>query len=242
MDLDAAIPAQAAPDWGAVRTQPIEESGEPLVPASLAPERILVHPRYFIEGLPGAVPECFVRAGVWERLLDAADALPGGHRLVLFDAWRPASLQRWLFEHCAQEFRAQYADAEMAAAHAEAFVARPLQSHTSPPFHLTGGAVDLSVADGCGRLLDMGTAFDATVDASHTRHFETRTPESGAAQAAREHRRVLYHAMTRAGFVNLTTEWWHFDYGDQLWAWYTGAAQARYGAARPPFRWADGEE
>ena len=29
--------------------------------------------------------------------------------------------------------------------------------------------------------------------------------------------------MLDAGFSNLPSEWWHYDFGDQLWAWHTGA-------------------
>ncbi|MFO6088788.1 hypothetical protein ACLBTQ_28855, partial [Pseudomonas aeruginosa] len=32
-----------------------------------------------------------------------------------------------------------------------------------------------------------------------------------------------------AGFSNLPSEWWHYDFGDQLWAWHTGATQALFG-------------
>ncbi|MGV8547019.1 M15 family metallopeptidase, partial [Pseudomonas aeruginosa] len=45
----------------------------------------------------------------------------------------------------------------------------------------------------------------------------------------RDHRRLLYHAMLDAGFSNLPSEWWHYDFGDQLWAWHTGATQALFG-------------
>ncbi|MFZ9739796.1 MAG: M15 family metallopeptidase, partial [Prochlorotrichaceae cyanobacterium] len=29
----------------------------------------------------------------------------------------------------------------------------------------------------------------------------------------------LRQVMTTAGFANHPKEWWHFSYGDQLWAW-----------------------
>jgi D-alanyl-D-alanine dipeptidase len=50
-------------------------------------------------------------------------------------------------------------------------------------------------------------------------------------------RRLLHNTMTDAGFVNLPSEWWHFDYGDQLWAWANKKDHAIYGAAQPDFRW-----
>lgn len=234
MSIDRPIPSQWLPDTPRIRALPIEDNGEPLVPASLAPDRVLARPRYHLEGLPGALPECFVRAGVWTRLLVAAEALPRGCRLVLFDTWRPVSLQRWLFERFVEECERDGAPG----GEAESFVSRPMaDSRTSPPYHLTGGAVDLSVADAAGRLLDMGTDFDIMTDASHTRAFEEARPDDARQRNVRANRRVLYHAMIDAGFVNLPSEWWHYDYGDQLWAWTRAAPHAIYGATRPAFRW-----
>ena len=28
------------------------------------------------------------------------------------------------------------------------------------------------------------------------------------------------NVMTKAGFTNLPSEWWHYDYGDRFWAYY----------------------
>ena len=37
--------------------------------------------------------------------------------------------------------------------------------------------------------------------------------------------------MHEADFTNLPSEWWHYDFGDQLWAHYSGNGVARYGPA-----------
>ena len=37
-----------------------------------------------------------------------------------------------------------------------------------------------------------------------------------------KNRRMLYNVMTAAGFTNLPSEWWHYDYGDNMWAQLTG--------------------
>jgi D-alanyl-D-alanine dipeptidase len=42
-------------------------------------------------------------------------------------------------------------------------------------------------------------------------------------------RSLLATAMATAGFCQHPNEWWHFSYGDQLWAWRSGHAQACYG-------------
>ena len=35
--------------------------------------------------------------------------------------------------------------------------------------------------------------------------------------------------MQRAGFVNYPAEWWHFSYGDKMWAAYSHKEYAIYG-------------
>jgi D-alanyl-D-alanine dipeptidase len=34
--------------------------------------------------------------------------------------------------------------------------------------------------------------------------------------------------MTDAGFTNMPTKWWHYDYGNKFWAYYT-KEPAKYG-------------
>ena len=38
--------------------------------------------------------------------------------------------------------------------------------------------------------------------------------------SVRDNRRLLFGVMTKAGFTNLPSEWWHYDYGDRFWAYY----------------------
>ncbi|HEY9615587.1 MAG TPA: M15 family metallopeptidase, partial [Microcoleaceae cyanobacterium] len=50
------------------------------------------------------------------------------------------------------------------------------------------------------------------------------------------HRQVLSNCLIAAGFTQHPNEWWHFSYGDQMWAWLTNQAKpaasinAHYGA------------
>ena len=39
---------------------------------------------------------------------------------------------------------------------------------------------------------------------------------------ARENRRILYYAMIEAGFTNLPSEWWHYEYGTKFWSYFKG--------------------
>lgn len=127
--------------------------------------------------------------------------------------------------------------------------------------HVTGGAVDVTLRRRhTGELLYMGGIFDDPSELSSASYYETgvapRVVRSGktlvqtgnglttaehspttaddtlSAQQARANRRLLYWAMTEAGFANYPPEWWHFDFGDQMWVQNTkGATKAWYGPA-----------
>jgi D-alanyl-D-alanine dipeptidase len=81
--------------------------------------------------------------------------------------------------------------------------------------HSFGMALDITLLDGEGRELDMGTGFDDMTELSHPM-LEAHFLESGALspqQAA--NRQLLRDAMFQAGFVGINSEWWHFDCGDR---------------------------
>jgi D-alanyl-D-alanine dipeptidase len=44
-----------------------------------------------------------------------------------------------------------------------------------------------------------------------------------------QRRKLLASVLGEEGFVCHPNEWWHFSYGDQLWAWRSGRAEAIYG-------------
>lgn len=212
--------------WRDVRIDPVDEA---LVPVADLGPRVGQDPRYIAMGLPGALPACWVRRGVAEALVLAAGTLPDGLSLLVWDGWRSLDTQSALFE-------AHVADLALDHPHmtreqleliARPYVTPPHPGHHAPPPHLTGGAVDLALADADGRPLDLGTGFDAFV------------PEAGAAALegtdlpARAHRRLLFWVLHEQGFTVYVEEWWHFDHGNQFWGSVMGLP-ARYGAAARP--------
>lgn len=237
------IAIQTAFSWAASKAISIEENGEPLVPVSYCPDRVLTRPQYFYQKMPHALPETYLREGVFERLLKASEHLPKGCRFVIFDGWRPLSLQEDLFEQYKKELadsNPELNDTALSEATAR-FVARPDRNLASPSPHSTGGAVDLSIADAGGKLLHMGTGFDDTSERSKTTYFEKRVADgetlSETEEQALRNRRLLFHIMSATGFTNYPDEWWHFDYGNQNWALISGAGRAVYGKAAPTLRW-----
>ena len=130
----------------------------------------------------------------------AANALRQQHseyQLVVYDALRPHQIQIALWDFLA---------------------GTPLQMYVADPargsIHSFGMAVDVSILDGEGRALDMGTAFDA-FDARSQPRLEQAFLESSeltAQQVANRH--LLRDLMLDAGFHGIPTEWWHFNMGD----------------------------
>ena len=79
--------------------------------------------------------------------------------------------------------------------------------------HQTGGAVDLTLCDINGIPLDMGSEYPDKCPEMVTSYV--------LAPIVNERRRLLCDVMRKEGFANYPGEWWHFAYGDQLWAAYS---------------------
>lgn len=191
--------------------------------------------------IPGSVQQLWVREGVALRLLEAEQRLREEELgLWLFDAWRPTAIQAYFHDAwMPKELRHRRPDLGKEAVDAEIskYWSTPTTNAASPAPHLTGGAIDLSIcwADS-GERLWMGSIFDDVSAISHTDHFERSRAKDTLALSddeARANRRLLYWIMREAGFCSNPTEWWHFSYGDQMWARLTGARAAFYGAAEP---------
>lgn len=230
MHIDHSIPAQHDPDWDEVKACPIVESSQPLIDTADTDERIATDPAYARLGFAHALPRCHVRQGLLERLIGAARALPSGLQLLVLDGWRPIALQAALYEDFSRQISARLPQLDAAGhvARTRQFLAPPSADPAAPSPHLTGGSVDLTLASTEGEPLDMGTAFDEPSLLSRTAALETAI--NTASHNARDNRRLLFHVMHSAGFTNLASEWWHFDYGNQLWANALGRPRAIYGA------------
>ncbi len=212
---------------------PITENGEPLVSLQkYQGRRLAISPQYFIQGFREANFEQEIRAGVFERLLLAAEALPADYRLVVWDAWRSAELQKEIYDRyyaelCAQSGALGPEQLEMLC---QQFVALPSVDPTKPSHHLTGGAVDVTIIDDFGQELWMGTGFDDFSEVSHSRYFENEENCVDERDLeAQRNRRILHDVMCSVGmFTGLDTEWWHFQLGTQAHGVQTNQS-ARYG-------------
>ena len=219
---------------------PIEECGEPLQDLPREFLRMEPHP-YMALGAPyGASGNPFqLRQGVVQRLLKAQQRLSDHDpslRLSIFDAWRPIAVQAFMVDHSIAELcrergvEVRSGDAfDQVVADVGRFWAAPSRDPATPPPHSTGAAVDLTLSSSDGRPLAMGGEIDAIGAVSEPQHYAGR--EDSEARRWHQRRQLLAEVMGSAGFVQHPNEWWHYSFGDQLWAWRKAAAVAVYAEA-----------
>lgn len=227
-------------DWVAIREVPISPVSDDLISLNYLPTQMLVSPQYALQKLPGAEIELYARPDVQAKLVEASHLLPEGYKFVILDAWRAMETQQALFDQMrrfvARDFP-EYTPEEIQTA-ALRIVALPSLDPEKPSPHNTGGSIDLSIVDSQGRLLDMGSPFDDISERARTDFYEDAATTE-AEITARDNRRLLYQIMTSVGFTNYAEEWWHFDYGNQNWAWVSEQPNALYSSIKPVYAWVD---
>ncbi len=224
----------------------INECNEPLISIPDSIFRITPHP-YMTLGAPylnGADP-WVLRESVLQRLIAAQQHLSKKNpnlQLALFDAWRPISVQKFMFNYSIQETcksrgvdindYSLIEDINEIIEEVSRFWAKPSSNPSTPPPHSTGAAIDLTLADTRGVPLDLGGEIDFIGDQSRPDFYKKDSlSEPFSLQNVFHSRRSLLCAiMEEAGFVQHPNEWWHFSYGDQLWSWLSRRGDAIYGA------------
>lgn len=220
--------------WENVRNVPITsmpQSIDPLVEI-IPSARLKLHSAYYHDGIEGALESIYSRQTIVQKLHALLEHLPSELGILVLDAWRPIEVQEALrlrFRESLVEEHPNLNDVEIDEI-LNQFVAKPSTSSDCPSPHLTGGSIDLTLFNvESGMPLDMGTAFDAMEEESWSHYFE-EAPQTHAALEIRDNRRILINGMKSVGFSNIPSEWWHFDYGNQLWGYYT-QRDAFYGIA-----------
>ena len=212
------------------RQVPIAECHEPLVAIPLKLFAIETPHPYIKCGADyhGKSPY-FLRQGVLERVITAQEKLQQLHpgwRIQIFDAYRPVEVQEYMVNYTfEQALRDRQLDlAQLSAAQQEQIWADvykiwalPSFDLATPPPHSTGAAIDITLVDERGNLVDMGSPIDEMSDRSLPGYFE-QSPDP-VEQQYQQHRQLLDRVMTDVGLIRHPSEWWHFSIGDQLWAW-----------------------
>jgi len=129
--------------------------------------------------------KCILRPEPAQAMVKAQSMLrEKGYGLLMFDCYRPRPYQQKLWDKV------------------------PDARYVTPPskgsMHNRGLAVDLTLVDKDGKVMDMGTDYDFFGE----RAYQTFTdlPEDVLAN-----RKLLNETMAAVGFKTIRTEWWHFS-------------------------------
>ncbi len=184
------------------------------------------HP-YMAAGAPypnGQSP-FMLRKSIAERLHRAQARLqeqhPGWH-IKIFDAYRPVDVQAYMVAFSFIEFAHQEKldPLKVSEEKRDELLKKvyriwgpPNRDPSTPPLHSCGAAFDCTLTDEQDRDVDMGSPIDLNSEESNPDYFKDRNPKVHA------NRLILRNVLAEQGLVCFPNEWWHYSYGDQLWAW-----------------------
>jgi len=206
-----------------VKAIPVKESGEELLDLSTAFSTLRFDwTRDHVQKKSASIS--LGRRTVGEKLIQAQKLLPKDLQLLVKECHRPMSVQRGFWDGYTAYLRNKFPTWSDSEIYREC---SKLNAPLDVAPHTTGGAVDLTLAYQDGKPLDMGTRFNAEPIETEN---ATYTGATNITTEARKNRQILMSVMSKVGFVNYPTEWWHWSYGDKYWALMTSAPAAIYGS------------
>ena len=125
------------------------------------------------------------------------DSIHSGYSLLVYDGVRPRQVQQEMWD--ALDSIPVYRRGK--------FVSNPKNGSV----HNFGSAVDLTIVNCQGDVLDMGAGYDDFRDIAFPSH-ELRFLKSGElTQQQYQNRKLLRKVLKYSGFYNIPSEWWHFN-------------------------------
>lgn len=118
------------------------------------------------------------------------------YSLCIYDAARPMSVQQQMWNAVAGTSKYLY-------------VSNPAHGGG---LHNYGLAVDVSIVDGRGDSIPMGTRVDHLGKEAHIDTEVQRVNSGKLSRQAYQNRLLLRRVMREAGFKTLRSEWWHFNF------------------------------
>jgi D-alanyl-D-alanine dipeptidase len=168
----------------------------------------------------------FVRKTVAEKLYEVSKRLPVGIKLILIEGWRSIQSQQESWDSKFNKLKSEnpHWSEEEIEKQVRLVVAKP-----SPlANHHCGGAVDVTLAYDDGTFVDMGSPYPSVaLSAEWYKKFKMLSDEITEEQ--KNNRKILRDAMETEGFVWYPGEWWHYCFGDRMWAVYSNQEKCFYG-------------
>lgn len=146
------------------------------------------------------IEKLYLQKDVAERIAKCQFYLKTLHpdySLLLFDGLRPVEVQQRMWD----------ALDTIPVGQRGKFVSNP-KNHS---VHNYGAAIDLTIVDGNGKQLDMGAGYDDIRKIAYP-SLEAQFLVTGELQAFQvDNRKLLRKVMQHQGFINIPSEWWHFN-------------------------------
>lgn len=148
----------------------------------------------------GCLKRCYLQPDVAIRIKDSQaflQTLDSSLSLKIFDGLRPRSVQQIMWDLL-----------DMPLEEKTKFVSNPKNGS----LHNFGAAVDITLVNkSTGEDLDMGTPYDYIgINAWPTKEAELLAKGVLTAEQI-ENRKLLRKVLKHASFINIQTEWWHFN-------------------------------
>lgn len=198
----------------------IKENNDPLV------ELIETDRLKFAVGIKHYQPTFFIRQSVAKKLYKVSEGLSKELNLLIIECFRSTESQQQEWDRVFAEIKkvTQLSDEEVEK-RVQLLVAKPLPLAN----HHCGGAVDLTLCYSDGTLVDMGTPYISQIKDLSVRDKVPMLSNS-ISDEAMYFREVLRKHMEAEDFVWYPGEWWHYCYGDRMWAVYSGRTECMYGS------------
>ncbi len=213
----------------------IVECGEPIISIPLKEFAVESPHPYEKLGAPyGKHSPYFLRQTVVEYLIEAQNYLQllrPDWCIQIFDAYRPVAVQQFMVNYSFSEalrerglIESNLSETQKQSIWEEVYKiwAEPSLDEKTPPPHSTGAAVDVTLVDEMGQTVNMGSPIDELSDRSLPDYYAGI--QDKIAQSYHANRLLLLEVMEKAGFKRNPKEWWHFSFGDQMWAWLSNEA------------------
>jgi zinc D-Ala-D-Ala dipeptidase len=199
-----------------------------------------INPPYF-KRIEGSISKIYLRVSLLLKLQNIDERLrKNGFELYIFDGFRTIELQFalkefWLYKFTMLKKLKKINNIRTSNLKDYLFSVESNSDtniQNNPPPHFTGGAVDLTIRKTINKEhLFMGSIFDDFSEQSHTDYFERRKETKKltlSEEEAMKNRRFFYWILNDAGLINYPYEWWHYSFGDQIWAYFKKIKNAYY--------------
>lgn len=190
----------------------IKDNGEPLLAIKKHCPKIIIE--FWRKEDLAQEKTLYARMTIVKMLKKAQRLLPQNIRFKIRDAWRPIESQRRLYKKSLAKRKREHPNWPKSQLIKETNKWTFPPDQDLPPYHSTGGALDLTLSFQNKRSLPMKSKKDPL-------------PEY-----ILKNRQLLKETMERVGFSNYPVEWWHFSYGDSGWALRTKRKIAIYGGIK----------